>query len=93
MLVTGRMESVATDDLWWCGTEGAAILNIVGLVKLILGKKVWMAWELDLGKPEDPQQRYFTEEQGRKSGHSRCLCAEFNPVAEASQCSDHSRSA
>ena len=39
------------------------ILNIVGVVKLILGKKVWMTWDLDLGKPEDPQQRYFTEEQ------------------------------
>ena len=39
------------------------ILNIVGVVKLVLGKKVWMTWELDLGKPEDPQQRYFTEEQ------------------------------
>ena len=42
------------------------ILNIVGVVKLVLGKKVWMTWELDLGKPEDPQQRYFTEEQLRK---------------------------
>ena len=42
------------------------ILNIVGLVKLILGKKIWMTWELDLGKPEDPQQRYFTEEQLKK---------------------------
>lgn len=39
------------------------ILNIVGVVKLILGKKVWMTWDLDLGKPEDPKQRYFTEEQ------------------------------
>ncbi len=42
------------------------ILNIVGAVKLVLGKKVWMTWELDLGKPEDPQQRYFTEEQLRQ---------------------------
>ena len=39
------------------------IFNIVGTVKLVLGKKVWMTWELDLGKPVDPQQRYFTEEQ------------------------------
>ncbi len=39
------------------------ILNIVGVVKLILGKKVWLTWDLDLGKPEDPEQRYFTEEQ------------------------------
>jgi len=38
------------------------ILNIVGLVKLILGRKVWQTWELDLGKPDEPTQRYFTEE-------------------------------
>jgi integrase len=39
------------------------ILNIVGVIKLVLGKKIWMTWELDLGNPETPQQRYFTEEQ------------------------------
>ncbi len=39
------------------------ILNLVGVVKLVLGKKVWMTWELNLGEPEPPQQRYFTEEQ------------------------------
>src|SRR5215471_6905502 len=39
------------------------ILNIVGVVKLVLGKKVWMTWELDLGKPEKKRQRYFTEDQ------------------------------
>jgi len=39
------------------------ILNIVGVVKLVLGKKVWMTWDLDLGRPENPKQRYFTEEQ------------------------------
>lgn len=37
------------------------IFNIVGLVKLILGRKVWITWSLDLGKPTPPQQRYFTE--------------------------------
>jgi integrase len=39
------------------------ILNIVGVVKLVLGKKVWMTWDLDLGKPGHQEQRYFTEEQ------------------------------
>ncbi len=39
------------------------ILNIVGLVKLVLGKRVWITWDLDLGKPENPPQRYFTEAQ------------------------------
>jgi hypothetical protein len=40
------------------------ILNIVGVVKLVLGKKVWKAWEeLDLGKKVKPSQPYFNEEQ------------------------------
>jgi integrase len=39
------------------------VLNIVGVVKLVLGKKVWAIWELDLGKPVKPQQPYFNEEQ------------------------------
>lgn len=39
------------------------ILNIVGVIKLVLGKKVWMTWNLDLGKPQRPKQRYFTQEQ------------------------------
>ena len=39
------------------------ILNIVGVVKLVLGKKAWATWELDLGKPQEPQQPYFNDEQ------------------------------
>lgn len=42
------------------------ILNIVGVVKLVLGRKVWLTWTLDLGKPQRPKQRYFTEEQLQK---------------------------
>ncbi|HVX29195.1 MAG TPA: hypothetical protein VHA53_01850, partial [Nitrolancea sp.] len=43
------------------------VLNIVGLVKLILGKKVWKTWELDLGKKAyRPRQPYFTEEQFKR---------------------------
>ncbi len=42
------------------------VLNIVGVVKLVLGRKVWMTWELDLGKPNRPKQRYFTQEQLRQ---------------------------
>lgn len=42
------------------------ILNIVGVTKLVLGRKVWMAWELDVGKPARPKQRYFTEDQLRQ---------------------------
>jgi integrase len=40
-----------------------SILNIVGVVKLVLGRKVWTSWELDLGKPSRPKQRYFTQDQ------------------------------
>ena len=41
-----------------------SILNIVGVLKLVLGRKVWMSWEeLSLGKPPRSKQRYFTEEQ------------------------------
>ena len=41
-----------------------SILNIVGVLKLVLGRKVWMSWEeLNLGKPPRSKQRYFTEEQ------------------------------
>ena len=43
------------------------MLNIVGVVKLVLGRRVWMAWELDLGKPNRPKQRYFTQEQLRQA--------------------------
>jgi len=42
------------------------ILNIVGVVKLVLGKKVWATWELDLGKPQKPKQPYFNDEQLRR---------------------------
>jgi integrase len=41
-----------------------SILNIVGVLKLALGRKAWMSWEeLNLGKPPRSKQRYFTEEQ------------------------------
>jgi hypothetical protein len=39
------------------------ILNVVGVVKIVVGRKRWMQWELNLGKPSRPRQRYFTDEQ------------------------------
>jgi integrase len=56
------------------------VLNVVGVVKLVLGRKVWMSWELDLGKPNRPKQRYFTQDQLRQiieaaSGQYRILFA------------------
>jgi integrase len=41
------------------------ILNIVGVLKLIVGRKAWLAWSLDLGKAGRPKQRYFNDEQLR----------------------------
>jgi integrase len=42
----------------------STIKHIVGVLKLVLGKKVWRQWEeLDLGKGAKPKKRYFTEQQ------------------------------
>ena len=56
------------------------ILNVVGVLKLVLGKKAWMTWTFDLGKPQRPAQRYFTDVQMRAiieaaSGQYRTLFA------------------
>src|SRR5262249_46003210 len=40
-----------------------SVLNIVGVVKLVVGRKVWRTWEVDLGKPNRPKQRYFNQVQ------------------------------
>jgi integrase len=42
------------------------ILNVVGVLKLVLGRRVWMTWELDLGKPRRGRQRYFTQDELRQ---------------------------
>jgi integrase len=60
---TFRMRTPNSDPNKTYKLSRKTIFNIVGVVKLILGKKVWMTWELDLGKPSHPEQRYFTEEQ------------------------------
>jgi hypothetical protein len=36
------------------------VLNIVGIVKLVLGRRLWKIWDIDLGKPQRPRQPYFT---------------------------------
>jgi len=41
------------------------IREIIGVVKKVLGKKVWFAWELKLGKPEKVVQRFFSEQEMR----------------------------
>lgn len=42
------------------------VLNVVGVLKLVLGRRVWMIWDLDLGKPRRVRQPYFTQEQLRQ---------------------------
>jgi Phage integrase family len=62
-LSSGWMRKPNGDRIKTYQLSRKTILNLVGVVKLILGKKVWMTWELDLGKPDRPEQRYFTEAQ------------------------------
>jgi len=57
-----------------------SILNIIDLVKLILGKKVWASWEWKLPKAPRSKQRYFTQEELQKiinaaQGQNRVLFA------------------
>jgi hypothetical protein len=42
------------------------ILNIIGVVKLIVGKKVWASWDWKLPKSPRSRQRYFTQEELQK---------------------------
>jgi hypothetical protein len=39
------------------------VLNIVGVVKLVVGRKIWQFWDVDLEKPNRPKQPSFTEAQ------------------------------
>jgi len=42
----------------------STIRNIVNVVKRVVGKRVWISWDLKLGRrPEKVEQRYFTEAQ------------------------------
>jgi hypothetical protein len=57
------------------------VLNIVGVVKLVLGKKVWATWELDFGHKPEVKARYFTQDELQRiinnaTGHIACclLC-------------------
>jgi integrase len=43
-----------------------SIRNVVGVLKLILGKKRWQDWSLVLPEVLDKEQRYFTEDEMRK---------------------------
>jgi hypothetical protein len=47
-----------------------AVLNIVGVLKLLLGRTVWLAWELDLGKT--PQGETALRHAVRCRGNHRC---------------------
>jgi integrase len=42
------------------------VRNIVGVLKLVLGKKVWREWSLVLPETPEIEQRYFTEDEMRR---------------------------
>ena len=50
------------------------ILNIVGVLKLVLGRKVWMTWELDLGKPKRTRNRTSRRSSCGRSGLPSTSC-------------------
>ncbi len=43
-----------------------SIRNIIGVLKVILGKKRWQDWNLVLPEIPEKEQRYFTEDEMRK---------------------------
>jgi len=43
-----------------------SILNIVGVLKQILGEKVWRDWNLAIPKTDVKEQRFFTEDEMRQ---------------------------
>jgi integrase len=62
----GKTRKLTGDIVKTYGLSRKTVLNIVGVVKLVLGRKVWVAWDLNLGKPRRPRQRYFTEDELRR---------------------------
>jgi integrase len=56
------------------------ILNIVGVVKLVMGEKVWRDWDLDMPEVEEKDPRYFNEDElrriiGKATGQYKVLFA------------------
>jgi len=43
-----------------------SIRNIVGVLKQILGVKIWRDWNLTIPKADPKEQRYFTEDEMRQ---------------------------
>ena len=57
-----------------------SILNIIHIIKLVVGRKVWVSWEWKLPKAPRPRQRYFTQGEIQKivnaaQGQNRVLFA------------------
>ncbi len=61
----GKDRKLVGDVVGTYKLSSKTISNIVGVVKLVVGKKVWIGWDLDLGKRQKPKQRYFSEQQMR----------------------------
>ena len=43
-----------------------SVRNIIGVLKLVLGKKVWRDWSIVLPKMPEIEQRFFTEDEMRR---------------------------
>jgi len=43
-----------------------SVRNIIGVLKLVLGKKVWRDWSIVLPEIPETEQRYFTEDEMRR---------------------------
>ena len=57
-----------------------SILNIIDIIKLIVGRRVWATWDWKLPKAPRPRQRYFTQAEIQRivnatQGQSRVLFA------------------
>src|SRR5215469_12699828 len=49
-----------------CGNlKPKSIRNVIGVLKLILGEKVWRDWNLALPEVPKMEQRFFTEDEMR----------------------------
>ena len=57
-----------------------SIRNIIGVLKLILGKRRWQDWNLVLPEIPEQEQRYFTEDEMRQIVNS--VTGQWRPICD-----------